>query len=50
LRTDAMCHIGDIAARLGRKLTFDLKKEKFVGDAEAGRRLLVRDMRKPWHL
>jgi predicted dehydrogenase len=50
LRTDMMCHIGDAAARLGRKLTFDVTKEKFVGDSEANRRLRMREMRKPWHV
>ena len=47
---DALCHIADIACRLGRKLTFDLKKERFVNDEEANQRLKARPMRKPWHL
>ena len=50
VRTDLLCHIGDIAARRGSKLTFDLKKERFVGDREADARLKLRDMRKPWHV
>lgn len=45
---DAFCHAPDIAARLKRKLTYDVKKEKFVGDAEANRRLALRVMRPPW--
>jgi predicted dehydrogenase len=47
---DALCHIADIAIRLGRKLTFDLKQERFIGDASANDRLKARPMRKPWHL
>jgi len=50
VRGDALCHIADIALRLGRKLTFDLDKERFVNDAEANLRLQARPMRKPWHL
>jgi myo-inositol 2-dehydrogenase / D-chiro-inositol 1-dehydrogenase len=29
------CHLGTIACRLGRKLTWDPAAERFVGDAEA---------------
>jgi predicted dehydrogenase len=50
VRGDALCHIADIAIRLGRKLTFDFKDERFVHDDEANQRLKVRPMRKPWHL
>ncbi len=31
----SLCHMGNIATRLGRTLRFDLKNEYFVGDAEA---------------
>ncbi len=47
---DALCHIADIAIRLGRKLTFDLGREKFINDDAANQRLKSRPMRKPWHL
>jgi len=47
---DALCHIADIAIRLGRKLTFDFKHERFVNNDEANQRLKARPMRKPWHL
>lgn len=47
---DAMCHIADIAMRLGRKLKFDFKTERFVNDDAANLRLKARSMRKPWHL
>jgi predicted dehydrogenase len=50
VKGDALCHVGDIAIRLGRKLTFDLKREKFVNDDTANDRLKVRALRKPWHL
>jgi predicted dehydrogenase len=33
--TSALCHLGNIATRLGRALQFDPEKELFVGDAEA---------------
>ena len=47
---DALCHIADIAIRLGRKLKFDFKDEQFVNDREANQRLKARPMRKPWSL
>ena len=50
VKGDALCHIGDIAIRLGRKVTFDLKKEQFINDDAANHRLKARPMRKPWHL
>lgn len=50
VRGDALCQIADIAIRLGRKLTFDLEKERFVNHAEANLRLKARPIRKPWHL
>jgi predicted dehydrogenase len=43
----ALCHLGNIAYRLGRELKFDPAKEKFVGDAEADK-LLTRVYRKPY--
>lgn len=46
---DAMCHVSDIATRLDRKLKWDWKKEKFIGDDAANRRL-SRSMRSPWKL
>ncbi len=41
--------VADIASRLGRKLTWDWKAERFVGDPAADR-LLNRTMRSPWHV
>ncbi|KAA3614039.1 MAG: gfo/Idh/MocA family oxidoreductase [Calditrichaeota bacterium] len=42
-------HLGVIAMKLGRKLRFDVKKERFVNDADANR-MLIRPMRSPWHV
>lgn len=47
---DALCHIADLAIRLGRKLTFDIKSETFANDPEANLRLKARPMRAPWQL
>ncbi len=45
---DTLCQIADIAARLNRTLTYDIGREAFVNDAEASRRLRLRNMREPW--
>lgn len=45
---EALCHISDIAIRLGRKLTWDLGAEQFVDDAEANARLR-RPIREPYN-
>jgi hypothetical protein len=46
-RSVSVCHLGVIALRLGRKLSWDPEKEAFVDDKEADS-YLVRKMRKPW--
>jgi hypothetical protein len=48
-RCASLCHIGNIAMRLGRKLRWDPAKEAFVGDPEADL-LRSRPMRAPWTL
>jgi predicted dehydrogenase len=48
-RTAVMCHLGNIATRLGRSLRWDPEKEVILGDAEASA-CLVRPYRKPWSL
>lgn len=47
---DTLCHAADVATRLGRKLRFDFKTERFVNDPAANDRLKARPMRKPWRL
>ncbi|QEL14445.1 Gfo/Idh/MocA family protein [Limnoglobus roseus] len=46
-RTASLCHLGNIALRLGRKLTWDPAKEVFVNDKDADTHL-AREQRKPW--
>lgn len=48
-RMTAPLFLGEIAFRLGRALTWDAARERFVGDREADR-LLSRPPRAPWHL
>jgi predicted dehydrogenase len=48
-RSATVCHLGNIAIRLGRKLAWDPDKEQFVGDDEANR-WLSRPYRSPWAL
>jgi predicted dehydrogenase len=49
VRSDQICQLSDIAARLGRKLKWNPDREVFVGDDEANR-MLTRPMRSPWRL
>ncbi len=49
VRSDTVCHLDDIAMRLGRKLRWDPVKEEFINDAEANR-MLTRPLRSPWRL
>ena len=46
-RSVSVCHLGGIALKLGRKLTWDPAKEEFTGDKEANGHL-AREQRKPW--
>ena len=48
-RSVTICHLGNIAMRLGRKLQWDPEREEFVDDKEANR-FLSRPYRAPWHL
>jgi len=48
-RSVTVCHIGNIAVRLGRRLRWNPREERFEGDDEANR-MLSRDMRAPWRL
>ena len=49
-RVSTVCHLGNIAIKLGRKLRWDPKAEEFVNDADANALCKVRAMRKPWAL
>jgi predicted dehydrogenase len=48
-RTATLCHLGNIAMKLKRKLAWDPVKEEFVGDEDANR-MLDRPLRGPWRL
>ncbi len=48
-RSVSTCHLGNIAMRLGRKLTWDPDKEQFVGDDEADTHLR-REQRAPYQI
>jgi len=48
-RSVSVCHLGNIAYKLGRPLKWDPEKEVLLADSEASR-LLSRPMRSPWHL
>jgi len=48
-RTATVCHLGNIAMRLKRKIRWDPDQEQILGDDEA-QALLSRPMRAPWHL
>ena len=47
--TDALCHLQQIAIKLGRKLQWDSARQAFVDDDEANR-MLDRPIRGPWKL
>ena len=48
-RSATVCHLGNIAMLLGRKLNWDPKSEQFINDPQANR-MKIRPMRAPWHL
>ena len=48
-RSATMCHLGAIALRTGKKLTWNPEQEKFTGDnADVANPYLSREMRKPY--
>ncbi len=48
-RSATVCHLGNIAIRTGKKITWDAAKETIVGDADAAK-WLSKEYRKPWKL
>ena len=48
-RSTSICHLGNIAMILKRKLRWDPEKERFINNDPANR-MLERTMRSPWHL
>lgn len=48
-RSASVCHLGNVAVRLGRNVKWDPESEQFPGDAEANE-MLLRPMRAPWTL
>jgi len=47
-RVATVCHLANIAIRVGRKLKWDPKAEEFIGDNAANDLRKVRPMRAPW--
>jgi hypothetical protein len=47
--SSTVCHLGNIAMLLKRKLKWNPQEELFVGDEEANR-MIHKSMRAPWHL
>ncbi|MFZ9935668.1 MAG: Gfo/Idh/MocA family protein [Luteolibacter sp.] len=47
VRSDILCHLGDISIRTGRKIKWDLDQRTIVDD-EAARAMMYRTYRKPW--
>jgi predicted dehydrogenase len=48
-RSATVCHLGNIAVRTGKKLTWDPVKEEISGDSEAAK-LVNKPYREPWKL
>jgi len=48
-RSATVCHLGNIAIKTGRKLTWDPVKEQIIGDKEAAA-LVTKPYRSPWKL
>jgi hypothetical protein len=48
-RSATVCHLGSLAMRTGRKLSWDPKTEKLSGN-EAAARMLMYEYRPPWKL
>jgi predicted dehydrogenase len=46
-RVATVCHLANIALRVGRRIRWDADKEEILGDPEAAK-MLVREYRAPW--
>ncbi len=46
---DTICHLDDIAIKLGRKLRWNPKEEEFINEEQVNR-MLSRPMQSPWRL
>ena len=49
-RVASVCHLANIAIKVGRKLKWDPVEEVFLGDDDANALRQIRPMRKPWTL
>jgi hypothetical protein len=49
VRSDIICHLGDIAIRTGRKIKWDDTRKTIVGD-DAAQAMMFRQYRKPWSI
>jgi predicted dehydrogenase len=48
-RTATICHLNNIAMKVGRPIRWDPQQEELIGDIEAGE-LLLPEMRSPWRV
>lgn len=48
-RSATVCHLGNIAVRLGKKIAWDPRAEQIVGDKDAAA-MLTKEYRSPWKL
>ena len=48
VQADILCHLSDIATRVGHPVTWDPDKEQFVDDPDANARLKMRPARSGW--
>ena len=48
-RSTAACHLGNIALRIGQKITWDAKAER-ITDVASANDYLKKEYRKPWSL
>ncbi len=48
-RSASVCHLGNVAVRLGRNVKWDPERQQFLDDDEANK-MLLRPIRAPWQL